>query len=427
MSSRKSQTSRRSFLGTSAAFAGSLLASNQLLAAPKSPSERLQFGLIGVGGMGNSHLDWFAQHPSVEVVALCDVDQNHLQNAKPKVSEGCKLLTDFRELLALPNIDAVLIATPDHWHGLICIAAARAGKHIYCEKPLTNSIGEGRAVVQAVNEANVIFQTGSQERSNPGASIAKRLVGEGRLGEIKQIKINLPFNDPHLQEMANLQSTPPQEEVPHGFDYDFWLGHTPIVPYTSKRCHFWWRFHSAYGGGEMTDRGAHVIDLAQMILGLDGTTPVSFEATGEHSKGDFFDAFINFQFRNRYPSGLIMTGDNSGPRGVKFEGTEGSLFVAVHGAALSAEPASLLEDIAVPPATHHHAHRQNFLDAILEGAEIAAPVEAGHSTATICHLNNLAMQLGESLNWDPVTQKTDNQEANDLLTPEMRAPWTLDV
>lgn len=377
--------------------------------------------------MGSVHLDWFHNQPDVEVVALCDVDRRHLNAARDKLGGECAAYGDFRELLARPDVDVVLIATPDHWHGLTTIAAARAGKHVYCEKPLTNSIGEGRAVCKAVADNDVVLQTGSHERSNPGARVAKRLIDEGRLGEIKTVRIQLPTDDPHLQAVANSPGPPPEMEVPEGFDYDFWLGPTPVAPYTEKRCHFWWRFISSYGGGEMTDRGAHVIDLAHMILGLDDTGPVSVRASGEAPKGGFYDAYMKFEFEGVYPGGVRMTGDNTGPRGVWFEGSEGRLFVAVHGAELSAEPASLLDGVTVPPGPPHERHRREFLEAAKTGGGVSAPAEAGHRTATVCHLNNIAMRVGRLLEWDPVAERTGDDEVNAMLTPTMRAPWSLDA
>lgn len=375
--------------------------------------------------MAQSHFGWFSKQPDVEVRAVCDVDRRRLDGMRQHVGKDCGLVSDFRDLLAQPGIDAVVIATPDHWHGLIAVAAAQAGKHIYCEKPLTNSIAEGRAVCTAVSKAGVVLQTGSQERTNPGAGIAKQLIQSGRLGEIKHVRIQLPIEDPHLKQVAGTETPPPDQPTPDGLDFDFWLGPAPKAPYNEFRCHFWWRFHSDYGGGEMTDRGAHVIDLAQMILGRDDTGPVSYQATGRPGRCSFYDAVLDFEFENTYADGLKMTGDNRGPRGVKFEGTEGSLFVAVHGAALTAEPASLLEGIEVPPAGHHDPHRRGFVDAVKTGAPVIAPAEAGHRTATICHLNNIAMRLGRPFRWDPAVERADDDEVNAMLAPPMRQPWSL--
>ena len=419
--------SRRVFLGRFAAACGASAVPRFVRAQPTAANERLGIGVIGTGGMGSSHLDWHLSRDDVRVVALCDVDQRHLDAARSKTGGKCPAFRDFRELLSRPDVDAVVIAAPDHWHGLIAVAAAQAGKHIYCEKPLTNSIAEGRAVCRAVKRAEVVLQTGSHERSSPGAQLARRLVESGRLGEIRRVRIHLPTNDPHLLEVKNLQAPPPEMPVPAELDYDFWLGHAPLAPYTEKRCHFWWRFHSAYGGGEMTDRGAHVIDLAQMILGRDDTGPVRIEAAGEVSPSGFYDAFLQFRFENRYPDGVVMTGDNTGPRGVLFEGAEGKLFVEVHGGALTAEPAALLEGFALSEGNPYELHRRQFLAAIRTGAAVAAPAEAGHRTATICHLNTLSLRLGRAFDWDPTTERSTDDEENARLPPHMRAPWALDA
>jgi predicted dehydrogenase len=274
-----------------------------------------------------------------------------------------------------------------------------------------------------VTEADVVLQTGSHERSNPGAAIAKQVIGEGRLGKVRKVHIQLPAADAHLQEVANMTTPPPNSDTPPGLDYNFWLGPAPVKPYNPKRCHFWWRFHRDYGGGEMTDRGCHVIDLAHMIMGLDGTGPVKVSAKGQRPKNNFYDTFSTFEFTDTYADGLVMTGNNEGERGAMFEGTEGKLFIKVHGGELVADPVSLLDGISIAAPQHHAAHRRNFIDAIRNGTPVIAPVEAGHRTATVCHLNNIAMLLERDLEWDPVAEKTNDEEANGMLMRGMRAPW----
>ena len=431
MHSSSDKLTRRQFTTRSTLLAGaSAFAATQPLGAfaqdKRPPSERLNLGFIGLGGMGRGHLNDFRSRENVEVVALCDVDRRHLDGLKPSFGErGIDTYADYREMLADDKIDAVVIATPDHWHGLTAIAAARAGKDIYCEKPLTNSIGEGRALCEAVRQNNVILQTGSHERSNPGPNFAKQMIAEGKLGEIHTVRIQLPAADDHLKEVKAYHGTPDPMEVPEGLDFDFWLGHTPEVPYTERGCHFWWRFISAYGGGEMTDRGCHVIDLAQMILGNDQTGPTSINALGEPANPGLYDACLDFRFENRFANGLRMVGNNANPRGLWLEGSKGKLFIAVHGGALTAEPASLLDEVELPPARNHGEHRQIFLESVKSRKQPNAPVEAGHRTATICHLNNIALKLGRSFNWDPKTEQSDDAEVNSLITPTMRAPWSL--
>ncbi|QDU93902.1 Gfo/Idh/MocA family protein [Lignipirellula cremea] len=400
----------------------------------EAPSRRLTLGCIGVGGKGRNNLGRFLTEKDVQVVAVCDVDENHTRLAADMVREkygndDCRVYADFRELLARDDIDAVSIATPDHWHALTAIAAAEAGKHIYCEKPLANSVGEGRAICNAVEQNKVLLQTGSHERSNPNARFAAELVRNGRIGKLREIVIHLPCDQAHHQQVKEFSSKPAASSVPEGFDYDFWLGHTAEAPYSEKRCHFWWRFILAYGGGEMTDRGAHIIDLAQLGAGTDATGPVLIEAKGVQNPDSLYDAYMDYQFVNTYGNGVRMTGKSEGPRGLKFIGDEGWIFVHVHGCKLEAEPASLLQttfgenDVQLGRSPGHH---RNFLDAVLHGAELMAPAEVGHRTATICHLNNIAMQVGRSLKWNPETEQIEgDEEASALLTPAMRSPWKL--
>ena len=387
-------------------------------------NDRLNLAIVGTGGMGREHLNWFRQQPDVRVVALCDVAQPHLDAASALVPEA-DTTADFREVVGRDDVDAVLIATPDHWHALVAVAAAKAGKHLYCEKPLANSIGEGRAIVDAVHQANVVLQTGCHERSSRGSSIARQAIEAGRLGDVHTVRIRLPNSDSHLQEVENFTEPPPDTDPPPGLDYDFWLGHTPIVPYNSRRCHFWWRFHSKYGGGEMTDRGAHVIDLSHYLLGLDGTGPIHVEAEGRPPRGDFFDAFITFRFASEYPGGLKITGDNNGQRGLTLVGSEGELTIDVHGCHLTPTPTNLLHGLDAEAVEPYTAHRRGWLNAIRGGAPVIAPADAGHRTASACHLNNLAMKLGKPIDWDPVKERSSDTEVNSLLTPMMRPPWAI--
>ncbi len=421
---RQRATDRRGFLKGVAATGTVLSGLTTRAARAASPNSKLQLAIVGCGGMGNKHLNWFARRADVGVVAICDVDRGHLEGVINRAPNAL-LAADFREVVGRDDVDAVLVATPDHWHALVSIAAARAGKHIYCEKPLANSIGEGRAVADAVKQAGVVLQTGSHERSNRGAKIAKQLVSEGRLGTIDRVEIRLPNSEAHLQEVENFTSPPANSDPPPALDYDFWLGHTPAIPFNSRRCHFWWRFHSEFGGGEMTDRGAHVIDLARYLLDLDDTGPHQVNATGKHPKGDFFDTYITFQFENVYRDGLVMVGNNREPRGLTLFGSEGSLDIAVHGCGLTAKPASLLDGFDLKPIDAYAAHRTNWLDSIRGEATPVASAEAGHRTSSVCHLNNLAIRAGQPFAWDPKQEKSTSVKINDQLIPSMRDPWSL--
>jgi predicted dehydrogenase len=405
-----------------------------------APSDRIVLGFIGTGGRGSSLLNVFMNQKDVQVAAVCDVDTRRRNQGRDIVNkkygnQDCVAYNDFRELLARKDLNAIVVATPDHWHALATIAAAKAVKDIYCEKPLANSVAEGRAICKAVQENQRILQTGSHERSGDNVRFACELVRNGRIGKLHTIRINLPCDDGHHQRIKAMTSVPPPMPVPEGFDYDLWLGHTAKVPYTEGRCRSW-RFILAYGGGEMTDRGAHVIDLAPLGAGLDDTGPVEIEATGTRPSTSLYDAFWDYQFVNTYANGLKLIGEAKRPRGLKFEGSDGWIFIHIHGAKLEAEPASLLKeatkDLKVQlgrtpgGANPLQGCIRSFLDAVKSRQQPTAPAEVGHRTATICHLNNIAMLTGRKLRWDPQQEQIVNDaEANRLLTPVMRSPWQL--
>jgi predicted dehydrogenase len=399
------------------------------------PSERVTMGWIGTGGQGRGLMNGFLGHRGVEIVALCNVDKRHLQPALGVIDErrgghkGVQTYTDFRELVARKDIDAVTVATPDHWHALASVAALDAGKDVYCEKPLANSVFEGRQVVEAVKRNNRVLQVGSMERSNPKVRYACELVRNGRIGRVHTVRIHLPDDEGHLAQMKAYRGIPPEQPVPPGLDWDMWLGHTPLVPYHEDRCHFKWRFILAHGGGEMTDRGAHVIDLAGLGLGTDesGMMPVEYEAKGVQNKGSLYDAWWDYQFTCKYPNGVTMIGSTDKPRGIRFEGDKGWIFIEIHGGDTTAsDPKILREKIGENEIQLGRVrdHRHQFVDSVKNRKHGFAPVDVGHRTATICHLNNIAMAVGRKLKWDPKTERTDSDEANRMLKPNMRAPWT---
>lgn len=428
------QVNRREFLATTAAVAlpHFVPASALGLQQKSAPSDRITVGVVGTGGRGVGLINMFLNEKDVEILAVCDVDARHLQNGlqavRKRTSKECASYKDFRQLLDRKDIDAVVVATPDHWHGLISIAAAKAGKDIYCEKPLVNSVAEGRALCRAVQENKRILQTGSHERSTPSVRFACELVRNGLIGKVHTVRINLPCSDSHHQKARALKTVPPEEPIPEGFDYDFWLGPAAKAPYTPLRTHFWWRFILAYGGGEMTDRGAHIIDLAQLGLGTDDTGPVEIEAKGLQVAGSLYDVFWDYEFTNTYANGVRLIGSTATPRGLKFEGSDGWIFIHIHGGKLEAQPADLLKtDTSKLKVSlgRSPGHVRNFLDCVKSRKEPVAPAEVGHRTATICHLNNIAMRLGRKLKWDPLKEITNDSEANNYLRPHLRAPWTL--
>jgi predicted dehydrogenase len=399
-------------------------------------------GAIGVGGQGRGNMNRFMGFPDVQMVAVCDVDTKHRDQACADVNKkygntACKVYDDFRKLVERKDIDAVCIGTPDHWHGLISIAALKSGKDVYCEKPLVNTVAEGRAVCDAVKRYRRVLQTGSQERSGDKARYACELVRNGRFGKIHTVRINLPCDDDHHKKVRQMNHASYAEmPVPPELNWDFWLGHTPKVPYHQDRCHFFWRFILAHGGGEMTDRGAHVIDIAQLGLGMDDSGPVEFKAKGiQEPGGGPFNVLWDYSFENTYANGVKMIGEAKGPRGLKFEGENGWIFIHIHGANLECSDPKLVDAEALKKLKEPtgkveigrtEGHHKNFLDAVRSRKQPFACAEVGHRTATICHLNNIAMLTGDTLKWDPKKEKIANSaKASALLAPKMRAPWHL--
>lgn len=398
-------------------------------------NDRLTMAMIGTGGRGRHLARQFVKLGEVRVVAACDLDTREAAKCVAEINKAygdtaCQTFGDFREVLARRDIDAVVIATPDHWHALTGIAAARAGKHIFCEKPLANSIGESKALRDAVKKAGVVLQTGSCERSRDNARFCCELVRNGFIGRLHTMRIHLPTDQGHHDNVRRQTAMPAAENPPAELNYDFWLGHTPKIPYYPGLHPGSWRFHLSFGCGEMSDRGAHVIDLAQLGNDTDGTGPVSIEAKGWDDAHGLYNAPMAFEFENRYANGVRMVGGTAlKPRGVRFEGDEGWLFLRVHEGTIEASDERLLK---LDPASFKlrlgrtAGHEQNFVDAVKQRTAPFADVEVGHRSATACLVNMMAMRLKRKLTWDPVAERFEgDDEANRLMTPEMRAPWSL--
>jgi len=428
---------RRAFLKASAVTAGGLALPTIIpssVLGQTAPSNTVVFGCIGVGGQGRGNMNAFMLQPDARVVAVCDVGRNNLNQARDEVNakygnKDCKAYSDFREVLARKDIDAVTICTPDHWHGLIAMAAARAGKDIYCEKPLTNTIAEGIELNKICRRYGTVLQTGSHERSQAKARYACEVVRNGKIGKLHTMIVNLPCTQEHHLEVLNDTKDHPTMPVPEELDWNFWLGPAPMVPYTYDRYRpLGWRFLLEYGSGEMGDRGAHVIDLAQLGNGTDKTTALQYRATGRLTKSKLYNAFFDYNFECVYENGVKIIGTHDEPRGIKYIGDEGWIFVHIHGGNLEASNESLLKlkfgpnDVQLGRSPGHH---RNFLDCLKTREEPMAPVYVGHHTATMCHLLNISMQLdGATLTWDPKEERiTNNPQAQHLLTRNIRLPW----
>lgn len=420
-----------------------------------APSNRINLGCIGTGNQGVQDMQGFLQHSDVQVVAVCDVnrasygyktaDQYRGREPGRKIVndfyskrnggryKGCDAYVDFHELLARDDIDAVTVVTPDHWHAVMVVQAAKARKHIYGEKPLTLTVAEGWDMIEAVRRYNVVFQTGSHQRSRADARFACELVRNGRIGQLKRIKVYIGPNN-KVSAASAWESMP----VPDGFEYDRWLGPAPYAAYHKDRCLYTFRFILDYSGGQMTNLGAHSFDLAQWGNGSDFSAPVEFEDLGGIFPRDgLFDTATHIHFRARYSTGVQMLcqsrsdAENALRWGqqetVRFEGTEG--WVAIKNAGIDANPASLLQSTIGPNEIHlkeSPGHIRNFLDCIKTGQDPVAPIELGHRSATLCHLGNIATKLKTKLYWDPRAERFINSEtANRMLFKSKRSGWAV--
>jgi hypothetical protein len=430
MSNRKFENpkklTRREFLKSSTlAAAGAVIAWPTIVPSTilgqDSPSNRITIGSIGVGNQGASNMKGFIGQPGCQVIAICDVDANFCEQARQIAKlEPTSCYNDFRDLLLRDDIDAVVVCTPDHWHVPISIAAVRAGKDVYCEKPLTLTIAEGRALVGEVKRYGRILQTGTQQRSADNFRFACELVRNGRIGKVHTVRIGIPGNN------RTCEPTWTPEPVPEGFDYDLWLGPAPWAPYTKKRCHYEFRFILDYSGGQVTNWGAHHLDIGQWGLGMDESGPVEIVGEGELPTTGLFTTATKVYFEVAYASGVKMICQTGGS-GTKFEGVNGSVYV--DRGVLKTEPESLKKEIIAPEETHLYEsrdHKQNFLDCIRSRKEPIANAETGHRTSTLCHLGNIAMILRRKLKWDPQKERfVDDADANRMLARTVRAPWSL--
>ncbi|MHC4433261.1 MAG: Gfo/Idh/MocA family oxidoreductase [Planctomycetota bacterium] len=385
-----------------------------------APSNRITIGCIGVGGKGSGNMRSFHGNRGAQVVAVCDVDTAHRQRAAKSADLGAKSsYRDFRDLLARDDIDAVSIATPDHWHVPTSIAAVRSGKDVYCEKPLTLTIAEGRKLADEVRRYRRVFQTGSQQRSGSEFRKACELVVNGRIGKLHTMKVGISGNN------RKCEPTWTPEPVPEGFDYDLWLGPAPWEPYHHQRCHYQFRFILEYSGGQMTNWGAHHLDIAQWGNQADDTGPVEIRGKGEFPKTGLFTTALNAEVEYTYANGVRMFLSRGG--GTRFEGTEGWIYV--NRGRLQAGPESILDATIGPDETHLYesrSHTQNFLDCIKSRKDPICNAEIGHRSSTVCHLGNIAMMLERPLKWDPdAEQFIGDDEANRMRWRPRRAPYSL--
>lgn len=424
-----SKITRRAFLGATAATlaAPAIVPASVFGRGRENPSERITMACIGTGGMGTGNLRNFLQRKEVQILAVCDVERAHRDRAHRIVTDyygaqgrgdgGCVAVSDFREIMARSDIDTVMVATPDHWHAPMAIAAARSGKDIYCEKPISLTIGEGRATVAAMQRYGRIFQTGSWQRSQRKFRFACELVRNGRIGRVHTIEVGLPSG-----KKIGPQPTMP---VPDGLDYDLWLGPAPHEPYTEARVHYNFRYNFDYSGGKICDWGAHHHDIAQWALGCDRSGPVKVEGVGEFPADGIYDTAYHFDTVHTYADGTVLKTSDRLPQGVRFEGDEGWIFISR--SKFDANPKSLLSSTIGPDETHLYEsqdHYQNFLDGVRTRRETTTPAEIAHRSISIAHLGNVAMRTGRVLDWNPEAEHfVGDTTANRYLEVTSRGSW----
>lgn len=431
MSSPNRPLSRRGFLKMSTAGATLMALPAATYRAALSadvvkPSEMIRIGSIGIGPQGKGNL---GQHlKSKAVTAVCDVDKERVASAASSVEKDGGKATivtgDYRRVLDSKDVDAVIVSTPDHWHTLISVNACQAGKDVYCEKPLTLFVAEGRILVDAARKNNRVVQTGSQQRSSKEFLQACELVRNGAIGKVHTVKVGLP--GPNWTTKAKMPV--PDSEPPANLDYEFWLGPAPQRPYNVNRNHYLFRFFWDYSGGQQTNFGAHHLDIAQWGLGMDDSGPVSIEGTATFNKDKWFETPESEKLTYTYADGtkiLCTLGNGGNPQGATFEGDKGSIYVT-RGKITASDPEILKADRSKVKLYNSPGHHKDWLACIATRKRPVCDVEIGHRSATVCHLGNIALRTGRKINFDPVKEQiTGDSEANAMLTRPYRAPWKL--
>ncbi|MFP4502220.1 MAG: Gfo/Idh/MocA family protein [Candidatus Hydrogenedentota bacterium] len=443
-------TRRRFLETTTAAIAAPLIAPRTVLGLGDDdpPNARITIGIIGLSSRGFYLLNSFLSRNEAEVVAVCDVHREHYRDnpwgkgnvfgrdpAQERVAQHYArtrarrntstpaAYSDYRQVLAREDIDAVVVATPDHWHAPITLAALTAGKDVYCEKPVTHFFAEGQRVYRAAAAHEAVFQAGSQQRSAPRFRHAAALVRNGVLGKIERVEVGLPpgYNEP--------MGDPTVTEPPEHLDYDFWCGPGPVLPYMRARHHRWWRGHTAYGGGVLMDFIGHHNDIAHWGLGMDAAGPVKVEAVGWTApETDIYDTPHHYEIRCEYPGGVVSSISSTHDTGTKWIGENGWVYVQ-RGHLAASNPQWVERDFDPGPVALYDSpgHTENFLACVRSREACIAPAETAHRAITPGHLGYVSNALGRPVQWD-AGQETivDDPEAQErLMAMQHRAPWTL--
>lgn len=460
MNKRRDAISRRNFLraaGVTAAAAGFPAIVPSSVFGQYAPSKRINVGAIGTGRISRVHdLPGILQYDDARIVAVCDLDAHRVADGKKFVEdyyakktgkpyEGVKTYGNYHELLATPDIDAVVISTPDHWHAIIGIDAVRARKDVYLQKPASLTIAEGRALSNAVQETGRILQIGSQQRSTVQFRYAAELVRNGRIGELQTVEIGLP-GDPSGDDE-------PKMPVPQNLNYDMWLGSTPQVYYTEKRVHpqtgydrpGWLRCEQ-FGAGMITGWGAHHVDSAHWGMNTEYTGPVKVEGWAEFPTDGLWDVHGNFHTEGVYANGVRMKISGDYPNGIKFYGTKGWIFVSRGNEAVTkSDPVAKLKDstalassdpkiitsVIGPDEIHLYESKEqhgNWLECVRTRKQPISPVEMGHRACSTCLIHHIAMKTKRKLRWDPERERfLDDPDANAHLSRPQRAPYVINA
>jgi predicted dehydrogenase len=425
--STNSHLSRRQFLlSATAAIAVPYIIPRSVFGA----NERIVTGHVGVGGQGVANLKSFLKLANLaEPAALCDVDKDHLAAAMKvalagKSEKPLEGFRDYRRLLDRKDIDAVVVSTPDHWHALVTAHACQAGKDVYCEKPLTLTIAEGRKLVEVARKHNRVVQTGSQQRSEYKGMfrLACELVRSGKLGKLQEVQVGIPGSNFKGEAV-------PDSDPPAALDYDLWLGPAPKKPYNEKHVHYNFRFFWDYSGGQMTNWGAHHLDITQWALNMDNSGPVAIEGTATYDPQHRYEVTTTCRVSYLYENGVRVVlgqGQDDIKQGITFIGSDGRLFVDRD--EIESEPKDVDDlsreqrDVHLHPSGSHH---KNFLDCMKSRELPICDVEIGHRSATVCHLGNMAVRLGRKIRWDPSAEKiVGDAEAATWVDRPKRAPYT---
>ena len=427
--------SRRDFLAAAAKGAGLGLAapyvftSNALGRAGRAPaSDRIVTGHIGVGGKGGGHVRTIRGRRDAQVAAICDVDEGHCQRGRKLAGGKADLYGDHRKMLERQDIDAVVVASPDHWHALHSIHACEAGKDVYCEKPMMKTHAGGLAMVRAARRFGRVVQSGMQGRSTRVGRYSAQFIRNGHCGTVRNVRTWHPRNPTARWE--------PPRAVPKGLDWDRWIGPAKFVPYSPRRCHFSFRYFMDFGGGNIRDRGAHIFSIILWAMDADQAGPASVEATGVIPANNMYDTpgdmHVTYEFKN--PDWTLhweQPGRNFGRMGfgMKFFGDQGELVVNGGDSSISRYPDPR---VFIEPASNEtrlyvsNDHMVNFLQCVRTRERPILDVAVGHRATTLCILGNIAFCLGRKLRWDAGREQfIGDEEANRLLAPPFRPPWHL--